>query len=77
MPITVGVGTFSNFEQLDFDTVGITAAQRDDQGVYSCTASSGGTELDRSSDKRLLFCSKLVVAVLKFSLSHSRTIILL
>ena len=57
-PITLGVGTFSNFVQLDYDTLNLTVVQMSDQGVYSCTARDGDTAISHSPNKRLLFCSK-------------------
>ena len=58
MPITLGIGTFNNFGQLDYDTLNFTVIGRDDQGVYSCTAWNRDMELSYSPHKTLLFCSK-------------------
>ena len=58
MPIRLGISTFNNFGQLDYDTLNLTVIGSDDQGVYSCTAWNRDMEPRQSPHKRLLFCSK-------------------
>ena len=56
--ITPGVGSFTNFRQVSFDTVNLTVTQQDDDRVYVCVAKKGSTELSQSQPNRLVFCSK-------------------
>lgn len=76
--VALDVGTYSNFVQLDYDTLNITVVQRDDQGGnYSCSARDGDTVLSISAIKTLLFCSKCFGHCLfcEFPCTHGYTLL--
>ena len=56
--ITPGFGSFTNFNQVSFDTVNVTVTQQEDDRVYVCVARRGSTELSQSQPYRFVFCSK-------------------
>ena len=62
--ITPGVGSFTNFKQVSFDTVNLTVTQQEDDRVYVCVARKGSTELSQSQSNRLVFCSKCLIILL-------------
>ena len=69
--ITPGVGSFTNFKQVSFDTVNLTVIQQEDDRVYVCVARKGNTELSQSQPNRLVFCSKCLIIILPCQLLTS------